>query len=181
MNLYLPPKKKIQPSECLDSGDSCGCLLFWEILIFLLDLNSKTFTPGVKFFNLTINILLGAFFYLFAHFSVFHSPKGLSDTFKTSKNIILYFERRHLIIDTYSTYFALNYSVRVAIQFLDPTFFLALLHPIKMLIRLTKFTSLKLSNNCLQKLKRVNRLQETQILIVIENNIENKKTVGVEQ
>ena len=38
------------------------CLNACNISTLLLDLNSKTFTPGVKFLNLTINILLGAFF-----------------------------------------------------------------------------------------------------------------------
>ena len=41
------------------------CVNFYflrNVNFFLLDLNSKIFTPGVKFLNLTINILLGAFF-----------------------------------------------------------------------------------------------------------------------
>ena len=33
--------------------------------------------------------------------SVFDSPKGLSNTFKTHKNISLYFKRRYLIIYNY--------------------------------------------------------------------------------
>ena len=35
---------------------------------------------------------------VFTNLSVFGSPKGSSDTFKTHKNIRLYFKRRHLII-----------------------------------------------------------------------------------
>ena len=38
---------------------------------------------------------------IFNHFSVFDSPKGSSDTFKTHKNISLYFKRRYLIIYNY--------------------------------------------------------------------------------
>ena len=34
-------------------------------------------------------------------FSVFDSPEGSSDTFKTHKNISLYFKRRYLIIYNY--------------------------------------------------------------------------------
>ena len=36
--------------------------------------------------------------------SVFDSPKGSSNTFKTHKNISLYFKRRYLIIYKYSFY-----------------------------------------------------------------------------
>ena len=35
---------------------------------------------------------------IFIRLSVFDSPKGSSDTFKTRENISLYFQRRHLII-----------------------------------------------------------------------------------
>ena len=35
---------------------------------------------------------------IFTRLSVFDSPKGLSDIFKTHKNISLYFKRRYLII-----------------------------------------------------------------------------------
>ena len=35
---------------------------------------------------------------IFTHLSVFHSPKGSSNTFKTHKNISLYFKRKYLII-----------------------------------------------------------------------------------
>ena len=35
---------------------------------------------------------------IFTHLSVFDSPKGSSNTFKTHKNISLYFSRRYLII-----------------------------------------------------------------------------------
>ena len=40
---------------------------------------------------------------IFTRLSVFDSPKGSSNTFKTRKNISLYFKRRHLIIYNSST------------------------------------------------------------------------------
>ena len=39
---------------------------------------------------------------IFTRLSVFDSPKGSSNTFKTHKNISLYFKRRHLIIYNYA-------------------------------------------------------------------------------
>ena len=39
---------------------------------------------------------------IFTRLSVFDSPKGSSNTFKTHKNISLYFKRRYLIIYNYS-------------------------------------------------------------------------------
>ena len=39
---------------------------------------------------------------IFTRLSVFDSPKGSSNTFKTHKNISLYFKRRHLTIYKYS-------------------------------------------------------------------------------
>ena len=39
---------------------------------------------------------------IFTRLSVFDSPKGSSNTFKTHKNISLYFKRRYLIIYKYS-------------------------------------------------------------------------------
>ena len=42
---------------------------------------------------------------IFTHLSVFDSPKGSSNTFKTHKNISLYFKRRHLIIYKYQVLF----------------------------------------------------------------------------
>ena len=47
---------------------------------------------------------------IFTRLSVFDSPKGSSNTFKTHKNISLYFKRRYLII---YNYFALIYSLCV--------------------------------------------------------------------
>ena len=38
---------------------------------------------------------------IFTRLPVFDSPKGSSDTFKTHKNISLYFKRRYLIIYNY--------------------------------------------------------------------------------
>ena len=38
---------------------------------------------------------------IFTRLSVFDSPEGSSDTFKTHKNISLYFKRRYLIIYNY--------------------------------------------------------------------------------
>ena len=38
---------------------------------------------------------------IFTQLTVFDSPKGSLNTFKTHKNINLYFKRRHLIIDSY--------------------------------------------------------------------------------
>ena len=38
---------------------------------------------------------------IFTRLSVFDSPKGSSYTFKTHKNISLYFKRRYLIISNY--------------------------------------------------------------------------------
>ena len=40
--------------------------------------------------------------HIFTGLSVFDSPKGSSNTFKTHKNISLYFKRRYLIIYNYS-------------------------------------------------------------------------------
>ena len=48
---------------------------------------------------------------IFTRLSVFDSPKGSSNTFKTHKNISLYFKRRYLIIYNYfyfSAYFELE-------------------------------------------------------------------------
>ena len=42
---------------------------------------------------------------IFTRLSVFDSPKGSSNTFKTRKNISLYFKRRHLIIYNYQQFF----------------------------------------------------------------------------
>ena len=39
---------------------------------------------------------------IFTRLSVFDSPKGSSNTFKTHKNINLYFKRSYLIIYNYS-------------------------------------------------------------------------------
>ena len=39
---------------------------------------------------------------IFTRLSVFDSPKGSSNTFKTHKNISLYFKRRYLIIYKYT-------------------------------------------------------------------------------
>ena len=38
---------------------------------------------------------------IFTRLSVFDSPKGSSNTFKTQKNVSLYFKRRYLIIYNY--------------------------------------------------------------------------------
>ena len=38
---------------------------------------------------------------IFTHLSVSELPEGSSNTFKTRKNVSLYFKRRHLIIDQY--------------------------------------------------------------------------------
>ena len=40
---------------------------------------------------------------IFTRLSVFDSPKGSSNTFKTHKNVSLYFKRRYLIIYNYLT------------------------------------------------------------------------------
>ena len=42
---------------------------------------------------------------IFTRLSVFGSPKGSSNTFKTHKNISLYFKRRYLIIYKYEVLF----------------------------------------------------------------------------
>ena len=64
------------------------------------------FTPGVKFFEFDNKyiircLLLKYRLIFFTCLSVFDSPKGSSNTFKTRKNISLYFKRRHLIIYKY--------------------------------------------------------------------------------
>ena len=48
---------------------------------------------------------------IFTRLSVFDSPKGSSNTFKTRKNISLYFKRRHLII-----YIYINIASRVVFR-----------------------------------------------------------------
>ena len=63
------------------------------------------FTPLIfKFCDLIIIILLGASFEIladiFTRLSVFDSPKGSSDTFKTHKNS-LYLKGRYLIVYKY--------------------------------------------------------------------------------
>ena len=45
----------------------------------------------------------------FTHLSVFHSPEGSSNTFKTHKNISLYFKRRYL--KDISLYFKRRYLI----------------------------------------------------------------------
>ena len=45
---------------------------------------------------------------IFTRLSVFDSPKGSSNTFKTHKNISLYFKRRYLIIYNYLQRFLLR-------------------------------------------------------------------------
>ena len=56
-NFYPPPTKKINPlQKCFSLCDSYEFSLFRKSKFFLLELNSKIFTPGVNFLNLTINI-----------------------------------------------------------------------------------------------------------------------------
>ena len=60
---------------------------------------------------------------IFTRLSVFDSPKGSSNTFKTHKNISLYFKRRYLIIYNYQdilsyTSSKVDYSVRENIYML---------------------------------------------------------------
>ena len=47
---------------------------------------------------------------IFTRLSIFDSPKGSSNTFKTHKNINLYFKRRYLIIYKYHRHFQ-NFQV----------------------------------------------------------------------
>ena len=51
---------------------------------------------------------------IFTRLSVFDSPKGSSNTFKTHKNISLYFKRRYLIIYNYLTVITTNFSALTA-------------------------------------------------------------------
>ena len=50
---------------------------------------------------------------IFTRLSVFDSPKGSSNTFKTHKNISLYFKRRYLIIYNYLRMDGKQYASKV--------------------------------------------------------------------
>ena len=53
---------------------------------------------------------------IFTRLSVFDSPKGSSNTFKTHKNISLYFKRRYLIIyNYYSNYTWLKIGEKITV------------------------------------------------------------------
>ena len=102
---FVPPKKNYPLLKFLNSCNSCEFSLFGKPSFLLLDLNSKIFTPGVKFLNLTINIirclLLKYWLIFLLYLFISDSPKGSSNTSKTRKNISLYFKKRHLIIYKY--------------------------------------------------------------------------------
>ena len=80
---------------------------FWKILISPVRFELKNFYPRGKFFlNLTINILLGAFFwntgwYFLLVFLYLTRLKARQILSRLVKNISLYFKRRHLIIYNY--------------------------------------------------------------------------------
>ena len=102
-NLYPP---KITPSKNILIQVIRANFTFWKILIFLSDLNSKIFTPGVKFFEFDNKYIIRClllkyrliFLLVFLYLTRLKVRQILS---RLVKNISLYFKRRHLIIYKY--------------------------------------------------------------------------------
>ena len=110
MENFTPPQictpQKITPlQKYFDSSDSCK-FYFLEDLDFLSDLNSKIFTPGVKFFEFDNKYIIRClllkyrliFLLVFLYLTRLKARQILS---RLVKNISLYFKRRHLIIYNY--------------------------------------------------------------------------------
>ena len=99
-NLY--PQKITPFQKCFDSSDSCK-FYFLENLDLLLDMNSKIFTPRVKFFEFDNKYIIRClllkyrliFLLVFLYLTRLKARQILS---RLVKNISLYFKRRHLII-----------------------------------------------------------------------------------
>ena len=77
-------------------------LYFSKGLNFSYQIWTPIFPPDNEFSNLTINISSGSFLEIpagiFSRLSVFDLPKSSSNTFKTQKNISLYFTTRHIML-----------------------------------------------------------------------------------
>ena len=107
--ILLPPKKICTPKKLRSTKNvtihvTCLHFPFCEILILSIGFELQNFYPRDEILNLTIHYELPSFKILadiFTGLSVFDSPKGLSNTIKTHKNICLYFRRRYLIIYKY--------------------------------------------------------------------------------
>ena len=103
-NLY--PPKNYPPAKYFDSSDSCKFYFLENLDFFLSDLNSKIFTPGVKFFEFDNKYIIRClllkyrliFLLVFLYLTRLKARQILS---RLIKNISLYFKRRHLIIYNY--------------------------------------------------------------------------------
>ena len=100
------PQKKYPPPKIFWFKWFVQILLFGKSLIFLSDLNSKIFTPGVKFFEFDNKYIIRClllkyrliFLLVFLYLTRLKARQILS---RLVKNISLYFKRRHLIIYNY--------------------------------------------------------------------------------
>ena len=111
MENFTPPPQictpqKITPLQNILIQVIRANFTFWKILIFLSDLNSKIFTPGVKFFEFDNKYIIRClllkyrliFLLVFLYLTRLKARQILS---RLVKNISLYFKRRHLIIYKY--------------------------------------------------------------------------------
>ena len=104
---YPPPQIRTPLQKYFDSSDSCKFYFLENLDFFLSDLNSKIFTPGVKFFEFDNKYIIRClllkyrliFLLVFLYFTRLKARQILS---RLVKNISLYFKRRHLIIYKYS-------------------------------------------------------------------------------
>ena len=100
------PQKNYPPSKNILIQVIRANFTFGKILIFLSDLNSKIFTPGVKFFEFDNKYIIRClllkyrliFLLVFLYLTRLKARQILS---RLVKNISLYFKRRHLIIYNY--------------------------------------------------------------------------------
>ena len=103
-NLY--PQKNYTPPKMFWFEWFVLILLFAKSWCLLLDLNSKIFTPGVKFFEFDNKYIIRClllkywliFLLVFLYLTRLKARQILS---RLVKNISLYFKRRHLIIYKY--------------------------------------------------------------------------------
>ena len=102
---FVPPKN-YPPPKIFWFKWFVQILLFGKSWCFLSDLNSKIFTPGVKFFEFDNKYIIRClllkyrliFLLVFLYLTRLKARQILS---RLVKNISLYFKRRHLIIYNY--------------------------------------------------------------------------------
>ena len=117
---FVPPKK-LPPSKNVLIRVIRVNFTFWKSWCLLLDLKSKIFTPGVKFFEFDNKYIIRClllkyrliFLLVFLYLTRLKAHQILS---RLVKSISLYFKRRHLI--TYKSYHPLfgksmEYQIRV--------------------------------------------------------------------